>query len=320
MAGVSIGDRIPVLVFDDGTPRGAAALDRALDVASHVVLVNAHRTPNHTRNVAAADDADVPVEVVNLPANQGIRHALAECVDRDVYLAIVPAVDDHTGSYLRRIIQAAAASEVRGHPVLAVQMVRDGPAPTGPVVEIDPAETDSGFAFLFAAGLAATTGSPLHILHLAGDRSHVDVRHADALHRARRLIADDHIPTYEQNTDDDPVDSALDHARGASAVVVGLGGVTITGRKATAPDELPDSVLETPDGRLLHALARHAESDVVVVLDTIEIHQGHLAKAAAVAAAVAAIGVGTVAAGAAGLAITSGVVATAAVSVAALGD
>jgi len=313
-------DRIPVLVFDDGTSAGADALDRALAVASRLVLVNAHQTPNHTRNIAAADGAGVPVEVVNLPKHQGIRHALALCAEQDIYLAHVPHPGGHPGEMLRKIVQAAAAGEASGLPVLAVRIVCPDTSGTGPVLEIDPAASDAGFASLFAAGLAATTGRPLHILRLAGDRSDADLRAADALQHARRVIADNDIPTYDHSTHDDPVATALEYADSSSAVVLGLGGITITGRKPTAPDELPDSVLESTDGHLAHQLAQHAASDLVVVLDTIELHHGHVAGAASVAAAVTAVAAGALSAGLAGLAITGGVVAASAVGYAALAD
>ena len=98
---MSTTDRIPVLVFDDGTPNGATTLDRALTVASRIVLGNAHKTANHTHNVEAADQAGVPVEVVNLPNHQGIRHALALCAERHIYLAYVPHPGEHPGELLQ---------------------------------------------------------------------------------------------------------------------------------------------------------------------------------------------------------------------------
>ena len=309
---MSTTDRIPVLVFDDGTVSGTIAFDRALAVASRVVLVNAHRTANHTRNVTAADQAGIPIEVINLRDHQGIRHALALCAHHDVYLAHVPRPADHPGEQLRKIVQAAAANESSGLPVLAVRIVHPDTPSTGPVVEIDPADADAGFASLFAAGLAATTDQPLHILRLAGDRSQAELRSADALQEARRLIADNDIPTYDHSTSDEPIATALEFAGGASAVVLGLGGMRIAGRKPFAPDELPDSVLETPIGQLAHQLARGAESDLIVVIDTIELHHGSVARAAAVAAAVAVVTAGTLAGGLAGLAITGGAVAASA--------
>ena len=314
-------DRIPVLVYDDGTPTGATTVDRALDVASRIVLVTAHRSTNLTRNVAAADHADIPVEVVNLPARQGIRHALTLCAEHDIYLAYVPRPDTHPGEQLRKIIQAAAATESNGLPVLAVRIVHPDTPAIGPVVEIDPADADAGFASLFAAGLAATTGNPLHILRLAGDRTDAELRAADALQQARQLIVDNDIPTYDHTTSDDPIATAIEFANGASAIVIGLGGMTIAGRKPTAPDELPDSVLRSSDGHLAHELARHANCDLIIVLDTIEIHHGSLTQAAAVTAAIAAIAAmaaGTQTAGTTGLAITGAAVAASATGYAAL--
>jgi len=70
-------DRIPVLVFDDGSADATVAMDRALEVASRVVLATASGSPNHARNVAAADRAGIPVVVDRLGRHTGIRHALA---------------------------------------------------------------------------------------------------------------------------------------------------------------------------------------------------------------------------------------------------
>jgi hypothetical protein len=305
-------DRIPVLVYDDGTPTGAIAMDRALTVAARVVLATAHRSPNQTRNIAAADHADIPLDVVELAAATGIRHALALCADPDIFVAYIPRPAEHTGEQLRKIIQAAALNETDGLPVLAVHIVHPDAALNGPVVEIDPAHTDAGFAALFAAGLAGSTGRPLHIVRLAGDSTNADTRAADALHQARQLIADSDIPVYDQATDTDPIDTALSHANGASAVVIGLGGFTARGRKLMAPDELPDNVLHSPDGELAHELARHATTDLVIVLDAIDLQHGYLAQTAVLAAAVGAITAGTLTAGAIGLAATVAAVGTAA--------
>ncbi len=146
-------------------------------------------------------------------------------------------------------------------------------------------------------------------MRLAGDRSDADLRSADALRQARELIAENDIPTYDQTTDDDPSASAIESADAASAVVIGIGGLTISGRKPTAPDELPNRVLETPDGHLAHELSRHVDTDLVVVCDTLTLERGHLTKVAATTAALAAITAGTLTAGLAGLAVTAGAVA-----------
>lgn len=282
-------DRIPVLVYDDGTSGGTVAMDRALGLASRVVLATRHESPNRSRNTTVADDADIPVTVVDLAPGTGIRHSLDLCAQEGIYVACVPHVDVHPGEQLRKIIQAAAEDEVKGLPVLAVVVVHPDAPPSGPVVELDPAHTDAGFAALFAAGLAGSTHQPLHILRLAGDRSDIDTRAADALHEARELIAEADIPVYEQDTDSHPLDTAMHHAYGASAVVIGLGGFTVRGRKLTAPDELPDSVLESHDGHLAHELARHATTDLVVVCDAITLQHGPLARVAALAEAVGSI-------------------------------
>lgn len=307
---MSESDRIPVLVYDDGTPAGAITMDRALQVASRIVLASTHRSPNHTRNVTAADDAGIPVTVQNLERDTGIRHALAHCADEEIYLAHVPHPRSHPGALLRKIIQAAADNEADGLPVLAVHITHPDAPGTGPVVELDPAHSNAGFAALFAAGLAGSLDTPLHILRLAGDRTDVDTRAADALHQARQLVTDNEIAVYDHPTDGDPLDTALRYAHGAAAVVIGLGGFTVRGRKLTAPDELPDAVLQTPDGHLAHHLARHAPTDLVVVLDTIDVRHGALAQATAITAAVGTIVAGTLTAGVIGLAAaTTGVAA-----------
>ncbi len=141
-------DRIPVLVYDDGTANGRITMDRALPVASQILLAIAVRSPNQTRNVEAADHAGIPVEVVGLTAHTGIRHALALCAERDICLAHVPHPGQHPGEQLRKIIQAASENETNGQPVLAVRIVHPDAPQHGPVVEIDPAHADSGFAAL----------------------------------------------------------------------------------------------------------------------------------------------------------------------------
>ncbi|MGA9277255.1 hypothetical protein [Ilumatobacter sp.] len=139
-------------------------MTRGLAVASRVVLAVAQGSPNVTVYLEAAARVDVPVEDVDLPRNTGVRHALELCGTREIYSAHVPRVDVHPGEQLRKIIQAPAEAETRGLPVLAVTIVHPDAPATGPVVELDPAHTDAGFAALFAAGLAGTTRSPLHVL------------------------------------------------------------------------------------------------------------------------------------------------------------
>jgi hypothetical protein len=303
-------DRIPVLVFDDGSADAPIAMDRALAVASRIVLATASGSPNHARNVTAADQAGIPVVVDRLGRHTGIRHALALCAEHDIHLAVVPRPDEHPGQHLRKIVQAAAQDERRGLHVLAVAIVHPDAPMYGPVVELDPAHVDAGFAALFAAGLAGSTHRPLHILRLTGDRADADARALDALQEARRLLTERNIAVIDDTTEGDPVATALDHARGARAVVMGLGGFTVRGRKFLAPDELPDAVLETPDGHLAHRLAAEAPTDVVLVLDAIQVEHGH---AAVVAAAVAALTGGTLAAGLVGLGAATAAVAAGAV-------
>jgi hypothetical protein len=305
-------DRIPALVFDDGGPNGAVTFDRALTVASRIVLATADRSPHRDRNIAAADDAGIPVEPVDLAPRTGIRHALALCARDEIYLAVVPHPPRRRGELLRKIVQAAADDQAEGLPVLAVQIVHPDAPSHGPVVDLDPAHADAGFAALFAAGLAGSTSRPLHIVRLAGDRSNADTRAADALHEARRLIATADIPVFDETTATDPLDTAVARAAGASAVVVGLGGFTAPGGKLLAPDELHDSVLESADGRLAHELARRASTDLVVVCDAITLHRGPVARATAVTVAVGSVTAGTIVAGIFGLAAAGGAVAAAA--------
>ncbi|WP_040491850.1 hypothetical protein [Ilumatobacter nonamiensis] len=309
---MSDSDRIPVLVFDDGTPNARAAMTRALDHAAEIVLATASDSPNTAANRADAADAGVPIDIVELAPHTGIRHALALCGERDIYAAYVPRVERHPGEFLRKIIQAAAQSEVEGLPVLAVTIVHPDAPTTGPVVELDPAHADAGFAALFAAGLAGTTRSPLHVLRLAGDRSNADTRSADALHAARVAIAHDEIAVYEQDGERDSFDDAIESSHGARAVVVGFGGVTIRGRKATHPDELPDSTLELPDGRLAHLLSQQISTDLVVVCDHIELQHGRVASVAAIGGAVGAITAGSALGGLIGLGAVSAAIGVAA--------
>lgn len=303
-------DRIPVLVFDDGGSDASVAMDRALGVAARIVLATAAGSPNHGRFITAADEAGIPVVVERLGPRTGIRHALALCAEHEIHLAFVPRPLEHAGQHLRKVVQAAAQDERRGLHVLAVSIVHPDTPTTGPVVELDPAHVDAGFAALFAAGLAGSTHRPLHILRLAGDHDDADTRALDALQEARRLITEREIAVLDDTTEGDPVATALEHARGASAVVMGLGGFTVRGRKLLAPDELPDAVLETPDGHLAHRLAADAPTDVVLVLDAIQVEHGH---AAIVAAAVAAVTGGTLVGGVVGLGASTAAVAAGAV-------
>lgn len=296
-------DHIPVLVYDDGTPGGALAFDRAVLVAARIVLAMVPASPNHTRNIAAADDAGVPVHVVVLGADAGVHAAIRLCADESIHLAFVPRPDTHPGRYARAIIQAAGECQEAGHGVIAVSIVHPDAVTTGPVVELDPAHSDSGFASLFAAGLAGTLGRPLHILRLPGDRTNAPVRDPQALDRARRFITDHDVAAFDEHVDGDPIVTARHHADGASSVVLALGGFTVHGRKPTAPSEIPDAVLRTTDGQLAHALLRDAPTDIVVVLDAIHLEHGHVARSAAIGAAVGAITVGVLARGAAGLVV-----------------
>lgn len=316
---MSDADRIPALVYDDGGANGAITMERALTVASRVVLATADGSPHRARNLAAADAAGVPIEAVDLAPRTGIRHALALCARDEIYLAFVPNPREHPGELLRKVIQAAAEDQAKGLPVLAVQIVHPDAVRHGPVVDLDPAHADAGFAALFAAGLAGSTARPLHIVRLAGDRSAVDTRAADALLEARRLIATAGIPVFDESTESDPLETALANADGASAVVMGLGGFTTPGPKLLALDELHDSVLDSGDGRLAHELARRVATDLVVVCDAITLHRGPVAQAAAISVAVGTVTADTIAAGIAGLSAASGAIAAAAADYASFG-
>ena len=305
-------DRIPVLVFDDGTPDAAVTMRRALRVASRIVYGVTPNSPNHTTNIAAADAAQIPVVVEPLSDHSDVRDALALCPDHGIYVAYVTHPGEHTGVLLRNVIQACARDEYARLPVLAVHIVHPDAPDTGPVVELDPAHSDAGFAALFAAGLAASLHTPLHILRLTGDRADSDLRAADALHRARQLITDQNLAVYHHDTNRQPFDAAVHYAHGAYAVVMGLGGFAVSGHKLTHPSQLPNRVLDTPDGQLAHHLTRHAPTDTVVVLDAIDHHHSPAAQAAALTAALGAITAGTVAAGPLGFAATTAGVAAAA--------
>ncbi|MCB0969181.1 MAG: hypothetical protein KDB37_20305, partial [Ilumatobacter sp.] len=100
-------DRIHVLAYDDGSPGGALVVERAVSVASRVLLVMAVGSPNHTHNVSVADAAGVPVDVVVLPNGADVHDALCACADDAIHLAFVPRVEVHRDRYVRRIVQAA---------------------------------------------------------------------------------------------------------------------------------------------------------------------------------------------------------------------
>ena len=294
-------DRIPVLVYDDGTPGGALALDRAVRVASRLVLAMSPGSPNHTRNIAAADHAGVAVHVNVLGAGDDVHDAIRRCADESIHLAFVPRPTGDPGRSVRRIVQAAGECQQAGHGVLAVSIVNPDAASAGPVVELDPAHSDSGFASLFAAGLAGTLERPLHILRLPGDRTNAPIRDPEALDRARRFITEHGVAAFDEHVDGDPIASARHHADGASSIVLALGGFTVHGRKPMTPSEIPDAVLRTTDGELALALVADASADVVLVLDAIHLEHGHVARSAAIGAAVGAITAGALARGAAGL-------------------
>jgi hypothetical protein len=310
-------DRIPVLVFDDGTTGTMAACERALEVASELVVPSVRDSPNRDAVVALAERKGVGIEVVPLDRHEGIRHALALCADRGIYLAHVPAPERHHGEALRKCVQAVGRAGDETLPALAVRFVRPDAAGGGPVVEITPARTDAGFVTLFAIGLAISTGRPLHIVRLADDAAQADeaaVRAAEALDAARRLIARDVVPVLDElQPSTDWVAAALSESVDCSALVAGLGGLEVRGRKLSAPDELPDAVLRTSAGHLVHELLRLAESDVIVVIDAISIARGLLPAATAATTVAAAMGTGAATGVPAGLAVvTAGLAASAA--------
>lgn len=300
-------DRIPVLVFDDGGETAPDAFDRAAEVASSVVLATVHDSTNRSLLGARADELGLPTDIVELPRHTGIRHALELCAERQVFVACVPHPLRHEGELLRKCVQSVARAGEFSMPSLAVRIVRPGPPTTGPVVELTPARTDAGFVALFAVGLAISTRQSLQIVRLGDDGvDETEVRASAALDEARRLIAEDHVPVLdERDPTHDWLAAALRDATDASAVVVGLGGFTVRGRKLTAPDEIPDGVLETREGRLVHELVRHVPGDVVVVIDSVSIHSGTLPAGAAATAVTRAIGGGATG-GSKGLAVVTG--------------
>jgi len=314
-----MSEGIPVLVFDDGTPWALTACERALEIASELVLAFDASSDNRSSIESLARRHDVAVDAVRLDYHQGIRHALALCGERGIYVAYVPTPLRHPGRVLRKCVQAVGRAGDATIPALAVRFVRPAPPTPGPVVEITPARTDAGFVALFAIGLAISTLQPLHIVRLA-DRDGADapddaaVRAATALDQARLMIARDVVPVLdERQPAADWVSAALSQSAATSAIVVGLGGLEVRGRKLTAPDELPYAVLETASGHLVHELVRRAESDVVVVVDAIAIHRGMLPAATAATAVTAAAGAGVLSGAPAGLAIvTAGLAASAA--------
>lgn len=268
-------ERIPVLVYDDGTPGAIAAMDRATLVASAVVVASDHDSPNRAALTEAAERAGLALELVGLDAHSGIRHAVALCGERGLLAAFVPHPGEHPGELLRKCIQAVAQIPDPVLPALAVDIVPSGPARPGPIVEVARAGVEAGYAALFAAGLAITTRSELAVLTVgAPTDAEPVVRAVGALMDAGHLIAEAGLkPRYVSAPLNDP-GAVARASRGARAVVVGLGGFEVHGHKLTAPDELPDSVLETPDGRIAHELAREAATDVIVVIDAVTTRRG----------------------------------------------
>ncbi len=311
--------RIHILVFDDGTATAVTAATRAAQLADELLVVSAHGSPNRSAIGAMTATATIPTEFLQLERHEGIRHALAVAAERGLCVAYVPTPTEHPGQVLRKCVQAVGTAGDEALPALAVRFVREREQ-DGPVVEVTPAQTDAGFVALFAICLAMSTEQPLHILRLADDDmvdDEVDVRATEQLDVARAMIARDGVPVLDEwDLSDDWSGEVRAEAADASAVVVGLGGLAVTGRKWTAPTELPDAVLETRSGALVHDLVRDHPGDVVVVIDGISLRHGMLPGAAAASTVAATMGTGALAGVPGGLAIFTAGLAVSAVTLA----
>lgn len=298
--------RVRIAVFDDGTPTSVVACERAIELADELLIVHLHESPQRDHIEALAGRAEVSATLYDLERHEGIRHALAVAAAHGVSVAYVPAPDEHPGEMLRKCVQAVGQAGDELLPALAVRFVRPD-SRSGPVVEVTPARTDAGFVALFAIALAISTEKPLHILRLDDDEvvlDDVELRATEALDDARRLIAADVVPVLDEHSRSaDWLADVLAQGSDASAVVVGLGGVEVRGRKWTAPSQLPDAVLETRSGNLVHELLRHLPTDLVVVIDAVSLRHGILPGAAAATTVTAALGAGALVGVPVGLAV-----------------
>ncbi len=304
------------LIFDDGSETARHLTARARPVSSEVVLVCAAASPNREAIAREIASWGVPVTVHRLAAHEGIRHAIARAAETATMVAFVPDPGAHRGRLLRKCVQAVARASRFQLPALAVHLVRDAPLAAGPVCAVAGPAGDGDVVDLVAVALATSVGAPLRRISVGPAVGHAapgpDVGERDGAEPAS--VESDAEPdgaepaSVESGAEPDgaepglggapddvveaishrrlstlpprrvaDVDGVVSHVTGARAVVVGLGDLEVSGRRWTAPDELPDSVLETEVGRLVHALADVAPCDVVVVIDSVRVRHGTVA-------------------------------------------
>ena len=265
------------LIFDDGSPTALRIPERARPVSSEIILVSVHESENHSRLEGEIASWGVRLTSHQLDRSQGIRHALEYAAEHSAMVAFVPDPGDHRGAMVRKAIQAFAKAPHFELPAVAVHVVRDVPVSDGPIVLIAQPDRDDGFANLLATAFAATVDAPMCTMtvgeELANERAvsvapALSQEAADAIGRgAVRVLPGVHVGI-------DQTQAVLETLAGSRAAVVGFGGFEVKGRKWTAPDELPDSVLESELGQLVHSLVNDASSDVVIVIDGVRLRHG----------------------------------------------
>ena len=265
------------LIFDDGSPTALRLLERARPVSSEIVLVSVHESANHRRLEGEIASWGVRLTIHQLDRAQGIRHALEYAAEHSAMVAFVPDPGEHRGAMVRKAIQAYAKAPHFELPAVAIHIVRDGPVSDGPIVLVAQPDRDDGFANLLATAFAATVDAPLRTMivgeELANERAvsvapALSQEAADAIGRGAVTV----LPSVHVGIDQ--TDAVLESLSDVRAAVVGFGGFDVRGRKWTAPDELPDSVLETELGQLVHSLVNDAACDVVIVIDGVRLRHG----------------------------------------------
>ncbi|MGB9345451.1 MAG: hypothetical protein WCA90_05415, partial [Ilumatobacteraceae bacterium] len=271
------------LIFDDGTTTARHALERARPVSAEVTLVCSHESANRTWFEEQLTPWGVPFQVHQLDAHQGIRHAISIGASASVTVIFVPDPGSHRGALVRKCVQGVGAASHFELPAAAIHIVRDAPVVEGPIAVVGTPDRRDGFADLLGAAFAASVQTSLQRVVVGPDVSPEIVEHQSQslIDDASRLVTQGHVPTLPASRVAELDPSAVtSQIEGARAAVVGFGGFEVKGHKWTAPDEIPDSVLETDLGRLVHVLADSAPCDVVVVIDAVRLRHGAAAGVA----------------------------------------
>jgi hypothetical protein len=260
---------IDLLVFDDGSQLAVEALYRAAAVASSMVVASAPGSENPPLLAKVARRAGIVADQLTLPKGSDVRDALEVCIGRGIAVAVVPHPGQHPGRLLRKCVQAAAAQNGSGRRELAVHIVVHDAAPDGPIILMSRSSVGSGSATRLAVRMAIATECELALVRLPDAGDEQAVRQATALAEAHRLVEEHRVRVRNLTIDTPDPATIARAARGARAVVFEFGGFDVHGRKLLAPDELPDRVLESPDGRILHEIARDTATDLVVVIGAV---------------------------------------------------